>query len=192
MSLDRAKGRVYYSASSFPRKRESRDFRERHWIPARAARVRNDERFGRAKDMGTTAKLFLVIGAVAALLGVLLGAFGAHALKARLAADAIALWRTAVEYHFYHALGLLAVGLTAAHLPQPAPSTSSGQALSPSKGSALLRWSGWLMLAGIALFSGSLYLLALSGARWLGAITPVGGAAFIAAWVLLAAAILRA
>ena len=126
--------------------------------------------------MATTAKLFLILGAAAALAGVLLGAFGAHALKARLGPDALALWRTAVEYHFYHALGLLAVGLAAAHLP----------------GSALLKWSGALMLAGIALFSGSLYLLALGFARGLGALTPLGGAAFIAAWILFAAAIVRA
>jgi len=126
--------------------------------------------------MATTAKLFLVLGAAAALAGVLLGAFGAHALKARLGADALALWRTGVEYHFYHALGLLAVGLALVHLP----------------GSALLRWSGWVMLAGIALFSGSLYLLALGYARALGALTPVGGIAFIAAWILFAAAIVRA
>ena len=126
--------------------------------------------------MATTAKLFLIIGAAAALAGVLLGAFGAHALKARLDGDALALWRTAVEYHFYHALGLLAVGLALAHLP----------------GSALLRWAGGLMLAGIALFSGSLYLLALGLPRGLGAVTPVGGAAFIAAWIAFAAAIVRA
>jgi uncharacterized membrane protein YgdD (TMEM256/DUF423 family) len=126
--------------------------------------------------MATTAKTFLALGALAALAAVLLGAFGAHALKARLAGDALALWRTAVEYHFWHALGLLAVGLAAAHLPA----------------SALLRWSGALMLAGIVLFSGSLYLLALGGARWLGMVTPAGGVAFLAAWALLAAAALRA
>ena len=126
--------------------------------------------------MAATAKIFLVLGSLAALAAVLLGAFGAHALKARLDADALALWHTAVEYHFWHALGLLAVGLVAAHLP----------------GSVLLKWSGWAMLAGIVLFSGSLYLLALTGVRALGAVTPVGGVAFLAAWALLAAAVLRA
>lgn len=126
--------------------------------------------------MATTAKIFLVIGAAAALAAVLLGAFGAHALKARLAGDGLALWRTAVEYHFYHALGLLAVGLVAAQLP----------------GSGLVKWAGWTMLAGIVLFSGSLYLLALGFPRSLGAITPVGGTAFILAWLMLAAAVLRA
>jgi uncharacterized membrane protein YgdD (TMEM256/DUF423 family) len=126
--------------------------------------------------MAATAKIFLVLGAAAALAAVLLGAFGAHALKARLDADALALWRTAVEYHFWHALGLLAIGLVAAQMP----------------GSALLKASGWVMLAGIVLFSGSLYLLALTGARALGAATPVGGVAFLAAWALFAAAVLRA
>jgi uncharacterized membrane protein YgdD (TMEM256/DUF423 family) len=126
--------------------------------------------------MTTTAKLFLVLGGLAALAAVVLGAFGAHALKDRLPPEMLAAWRTGTEYHFYHALGLIAVGLVAAQLP----------------GSALLKWSGWLMLAGIALFSGSLYLLAATGARWLGAVTPVGGIAFIAAWALFVAAVLRA
>jgi uncharacterized membrane protein YgdD (TMEM256/DUF423 family) len=87
----------------------------------------------------------------------------------------LAVWRTGVEYHVYHALGLLAVGWLAAQLPD----------------SSLVRWSGWLMLAGIVLFSGSLYALALSGERWLGAITPVGGVAFLAAWALFVIAVLR-
>ena len=126
--------------------------------------------------MTTSAKLFLAAGGLAALAAVALGAFGAHALKDRLSAEMLAVWHTGVEYHVYHALGLLAVGLAAAHLPD----------------SALLKWSGWLMLAGIVLFSGSLYALALSGERWLGATTPVGGVAFLAAWALFVAAVLRA
>jgi uncharacterized membrane protein YgdD (TMEM256/DUF423 family) len=80
-----------------------------------------------------------------------------------------------VQYHFYHALGLLAVGIIATQLPE----------------SALVKWSGWLMVAGIILFSGSLYILSISGIKWLGAITPLGGTAFIIAWVLLAVAVLR-
>jgi uncharacterized membrane protein YgdD (TMEM256/DUF423 family) len=128
-----------------------------------------------ANRMTANAKLLLVLGAVAAFAAVLLGAFGAHALKARLTPEALAWWRTGVEYHFYHALGLLALGAVALRLPE----------------SALLKWSGWAMLAGILLFSGSLYLLALSGARWLGAVTPFGGAAFLAAWALFAVAIIR-
>lgn len=126
--------------------------------------------------MTPSARFFLAAGGLLALAAVALGAFGAHALKARLAAEMLAAWRTGVEYHVYHALGLLAVGLLAIRFPE----------------SALLKGSGWLMLAGIALFSGSLYALALSGERWLGALTPVGGIAFIAAWVLFVAAVLRA
>ena len=126
--------------------------------------------------MAAGARLFLALGGVAALLAVALGAFGAHALKGRLPPEMLAVWHTGIEYHLFHALGLLAVGLVAAQLPE----------------SALLRWSGWLMLAGIALFSGSLYALALSGERWVGAVTPVGGLAFLAAWVLFVAAVLKA
>jgi len=125
--------------------------------------------------MTTSAKLFLAAGGLAALAAVALGAFGAHALKARVSAEMLAVWHTGVEYHVYHSLGLLAVGLVAAQLPE----------------SMLLKWSGWLMLAGIVLFSGSLYALALSGERWLGAITPIGGMAFIAAWGLFVIAVLK-
>jgi len=126
--------------------------------------------------MTTSAKLFLAAGGLAALAAVALGAFGAHALKARVSAEMLAVWHTGVEYHAYHALGLLAVGLVAAQLPE----------------SMLLKWSGWLMLAGIVLFSGSLYALALSGERWPGAITPIGGTAFLAAWGLFVIAVLKA
>ena len=125
--------------------------------------------------MTTSAKLFLAAGGLAALAAVALGAFGAHALKTRLSAEMLALWHTGVEYHAFHALGLLAVGLVAAQLPE----------------SMLLKWSGWLMLAGIVLFSGSLYALALSGERWLGAITAIGGVAFLGAWALFVIAVLR-
>ena len=125
--------------------------------------------------MTTNSKLFLAAGGFAALLAVALGAFGAHAPKNRLPAEMLAIWHTGVEYHVYHALALLAVGLLATQLPD----------------SALLKWSGWLMLAGIVLFSGSLYALALSGERWLGAITPIGGVAFLAAWALFVAAVVK-
>lgn len=116
------------------------------------------------------ARFFLMAGALSAAAAVMLGAFGAHALRGRLAADLLAIYQTASQYHVYHALGLLAVGLLALHAP-----TSSA-----------LRWSGWLMLLGTVLFSGSLYVLAVTGQRWLGAITPLGGAAWIVAWLLLA------
>ena len=123
--------------------------------------------------MNTTAKLFLVLGSTSALLAVLLGAFGAHALKNKLSADMLAIFQTGVQYHFYHSLGLLAVGFIATQLPV----------------SSTLKWSGWLMFVGIVIFSGSLYLLSITGVRWLGAITPIGGVAFIAGWALLAYAI---
>jgi uncharacterized membrane protein YgdD (TMEM256/DUF423 family) len=125
--------------------------------------------------MTTGAKTFLALGGAAALLAVTLGAFGAHALKNRVPPEMLAVWHTGIEYHIFHALGLLAVGFAAAQVPE----------------SALLRWSGWLMLAGIVLFSGSLYALALSGRTWLGAVTPVGGLAFVAAWALFVAAVMR-
>jgi uncharacterized membrane protein YgdD (TMEM256/DUF423 family) len=126
--------------------------------------------------MTSAAKIFLAAGGLAALVAVALGAFGAHALKGRLSPELLTVWHTAVEYHLFHALGMLAVGLVAAQLAE----------------STLLKWSGWLMLAGIVLFSGSLYALALTGQRWLGAVTPAGGVAFIAAWALFVIAILRA
>jgi uncharacterized membrane protein YgdD (TMEM256/DUF423 family) len=129
----------------------------------------------RIAPMTLAAKLFLSVGAFAAALGVALGAFGAHALKSRLSADMLGVWQTAVQYHLWHALGLVAIGLLAQHLPE----------------SGVLRLAGWLMLAGILLFSGSLYVLALSGMRWLGAVTPFGGACFIAGWLALAYAVLR-
>lgn len=126
--------------------------------------------------MPKPAGLFLAIGAIAMLAAVAVGAFGAHALKSQLAPDLLAVYRTGVEYHFYHALGLLAVGLAAQRLPD----------------STWLRASGWSMLAGLVLFSGSLYLLALTGFRALGAVTPFGGVAFLLAWALFAVAALKA
>jgi uncharacterized membrane protein YgdD (TMEM256/DUF423 family) len=118
------------------------------------------------------AKLFLILGAVNAMLAVMLGAFGAHGLRGRLSEAMQAVYHTGVQYHFYHALGLILIGILALHLPA----------------SGLLKTAGWLMFAGVVLFSGSLYVLALTQLRWLGMITPVGGVAFIIAWGLLAAA----
>lgn len=122
-----------------------------------------------------TAKIFLVLGSLNAMLAVLLGAFGAHALKSRLSADLLAVYHTGVQYHFYHALGLIAVGLIIMQMP---PST-------------WFKFSGWLMFAGIVVFSGSLYLLSMTQIRWLGAITPLGGSAFIIAWLLLLVGIIK-
>jgi uncharacterized membrane protein YgdD (TMEM256/DUF423 family) len=129
---------------------------------------------GLIKEHGMS-KPFLGFAAVAAGLAVVFGAFGAHALRGALQEAELAVYRTAVDYHMWHALGLAIVGLAAERQPQV----------------RLLRWSGWLMLAGIVLFSGSLYALSLSGLRWLGMITPLGGLAFIVAWALLALSMLR-
>ena len=121
------------------------------------------------------AKTFLMIAAISGLLAVALGAFGAHGLKARVSADLLTVYHTGVQYHFYHTLALAVVGLLLLHYPQ-----ASG-----------LQWSGWLFTAGIVVFSGSLYVLTLTGVRWLGAITPLGGLAFMAGWLLLALAVYR-
>jgi uncharacterized membrane protein YgdD (TMEM256/DUF423 family) len=121
------------------------------------------------------AKLFLTLGSLFALAAVVIGAFGAHGLKARLPADLLAVYQTGVQYHFYHALGLMMVGLAFFHLPD----------------SVLLRSCGWLMAAGIVLFSGSLYAISLSGQKWLGAVAPVGGTALICAWGCFAWSVLR-
>ena len=116
---------------------------------------------------------FVFLGAASAAVAIALGAFGAHALKARLAPDLLAIFHTAFQYHLAHSLRLVLTGLAGFHWPDS-------------------RWlcaSGWLMLAGIVLFSGSLYALGLTGVRVIGAITPIGGVAFIAAWILLAVAV---
>jgi len=116
--------------------------------------------------MPTISRLFIGLGSLTAMLAVLLGAFGTHGLDEILSADLMAIYETGVEYHFYHAIGLFLTGLLVSHYPD----------------SSLLKWSGWLMLAGIIIFSGSLYILAFTGIKWLGAITPIGGTAFILAW----------
>jgi len=115
------------------------------------------------------ARTFWILGCVFGLIGVAAGAFGAHALRARLEPDLLAVWETGARYQLYHALALLAVALAAT--------------LRPGAGWAL---PGWLFTAGIVVFSGSLYVLALSGVRWLGAITPLGGVALLAGWATLA------
>ncbi len=120
-------------------------------------------------------RLWLVLGAANAFLAVAAGAFGAHGLRRRVAADLLVVFETGARYHMYHALGLVALGLFAAHRPGP-----------------LVQASGVALQVGIVLFSGSLYALALSGIRGLGAITPIGGVAFLVGWVLFAVAALRA
>ena len=120
-------------------------------------------------------KNFIALGGLSAALAVILGAFGAHALKTKLEPSMLEVYQTAVHYHLAHSLGLVLIGIAALGL-------GSG---------GLMRASGWVMLVGILLFSGSLYALTLTGQRWLGAITPFGGIAFIVAWILLAVAALR-
>lgn len=120
------------------------------------------------------AKLWLVLAAAYGFLGVAFGAFGAHALRERLAPDLLAVYRTGVEYQFWHVAALLAVGLLAQQKPAP-----------------LLNAAGTSFAIGILLFSGSLYALALSGVRVLGAVTPFGGLAFLVGWGLLGLAVLR-
>ena len=120
-------------------------------------------------------KITIILGSINAMLAVILGAFGAHGLKSRLTEDLLAVYQTGVQYHFYHSLGLILIGVIAWQMP----------------GSVWLKWSAWIMLAGIVLFSGSLYLLALTNMRWLGMITPIGGIAFIVAWLLLLVAAVK-
>lgn len=117
-------------------------------------------------------RILIVLGAMMACLGVVLGAFGAHALKDRFAEPRYAgIWETAVQYHMYHAIGLLILGIL-----------SSDALLGAS---SMLSWAGYLMFTGIIFFSGSLYILAITGVKKLGAITPIGGVLFIVAWVLI-------
>ncbi len=117
-----------------------------------------------------------VIGAAGLGLAVMLGAFGAHGLRGKLDAYSMGIYERAVFYHFIHAIGLLVVPVLA-HM----------NALRQSTGTLVCA----LLLAGIVFFSGSLYLLAVTGGRWLGAITPIGGLCFIAAWIILAVALAR-
>jgi len=116
----------------------------------------------------------VIAGALCLLVGVGAGAFGAHALKRMLSVDMLQIWQTAVLYQLIHGLGMLAIA-----------------ALATRFGSPLLSWAGALMFAGVVLFSGTLYVLALSGTKWLGAVTPIGGVLFIVAWALVALAAWR-
>lgn len=118
--------------------------------------------------------LFLGVGAISGGLAVAAGAFGAHALKTRLDEYSLGVFQTGASYQMYHALALLAVGL-----------------VPPDNRADLLRGAGWAFTIGTVLFSGSLYALALSGVRVLGAITPLGGVGFLVGWTLLALAAFR-
>jgi uncharacterized membrane protein YgdD (TMEM256/DUF423 family) len=113
---------------------------------------------------------FLFLGAISALIGVGMGAFGAHGLKATLSPEMLTVYQTGVTYQMWHALGLIGIALMRRQVSE----------------SKLLNWAGYLMFFGIVLFSGSLYLLALLNLTWLGMITPIGGISFLIAWLLIA------
>ena len=119
-------------------------------------------------------RLWLILGALSAFLSVAAGAFGAHALRTRLSPEMLVVFETGARYQMYHSLGLILLGLLAQQRPGP-----------------LLDAAGWALTAGIVLFSGSLYALALSGVRVLGAITPLGGLGFLVGWILFALAAWR-
>lgn len=125
--------------------------------------------------MTVAGKLTLITAAASGMLAVTLGAFGAHALKGQIDADMMRVYQTAVQYHFYHTFALLFVGLLMLKL----------------KPVVWLSWSAALFTAGLVLFCGSLYLLVMTGTRWLGVITPVGGVCFITGWLLLIPAVWR-
>jgi uncharacterized membrane protein YgdD (TMEM256/DUF423 family) len=119
-------------------------------------------------------RLFLVLGAGSAFLAVAAGAFGAHALKARLTPEMLAVFEVGARYQMYHALALIACAWAVTKWP-----------------GTLTAAAAWLFVCGTVLFSGTLYGLALTGVRWLGAITPLGGLAFLAGWLCLAVAALK-
>lgn len=118
-------------------------------------------------------RMMMTAGAVSALLAVAAGAFGAHLLRDRVAADLLPVFETGARYQMYHALGLIAVGLVLGR-----------GAATPAV------WAGWLFMAGSVIFSGSLYALTLTGARWWGAVTPIGGVCLIVGWGMFAWGIL--
>ncbi|MFS0659338.1 DUF423 domain-containing protein [Niallia alba] len=114
-------------------------------------------------------KAFIIIGAINALLSVGLGAFGAHGLEGKIPEKYLETWKTGVTYQMFHSTGLILIGLLLGKFPE----------------SSLLNWAGWLMFIGIILFAGSLYILAVTQIKILGAITPIGGVAFLTAWLLI-------
>ncbi len=114
-------------------------------------------------------RVFFVLGALSAFIAVAAGAFGAHGLKSRMSAEMLSVFEVGVRYQMYHALALIAVAWVQAKYP-----------------SSIVTTGGWFFVIGTILFSGSLYLLSVSAVRWLGAITPLGGLAFLAGWVCIA------
>ncbi len=122
------------------------------------------------------ARSIIAAGAVFMALAVVFGAFGAHIVQDMLTPDRFEVYKTGVEYHFYHSLGLLLLGVIMMKMP----------------GNRWLVWSGYSLMAGILIFSGSLYVLTLTDTGWLGAVTPLGGVAFILGWIFLAVGVLKA
>lgn len=122
-----------------------------------------------------TSRDFILLGAISGFLSVSFGAFGAHAIKQWMSADLMSVYQTAVSYQMYHSLGLILIALVYQHHQNK-----------------LVKVAGWLMLAGIIIFSGSLYTLSLSDTRWLGAITPIGGILLLLSWFLLGLGISKA
>ena len=120
-------------------------------------------------------RIFVIFGALSAFIGLAAGAFGAHGLKSQLSAEMLSVFEVGVRYQMYHAFALIAAAWMQSKWP-----------------SSLVKTGGWLFVIGTVLFSGSLYLLSVSGTGWLGAITPLGGLSFLAGWVCLAWAAWRA
>ena len=120
-------------------------------------------------------KIFIILGGINAALAVILGAVAAHSLKATLTPKLLITFKTGTLYHLFHSIGLFAVAFVSTLVPS----------------SRLVKLSGWLMVTGIALFSLSLYVLALSEVHWFGVLTPIGGLSFITSWLLLAVAVLK-
>lgn len=118
-------------------------------------------------------KIIIAIAAILLALAVAAGAFGAHALKNALSAERLETWQTAVQYHAWHALGLMLIALIGVQFD------------------LVITWPASLILAGVVIFSGSLYVLCLTGIGWLGAITPIGGVAFILGWILFSIKVLK-
>jgi len=119
-------------------------------------------------NLSETSRTFIIIGAIAGFLSVALGAFGAHGLKQSLSSELMAIYQTAVSYQIYHSLALILIALIFQH-----------------QQNNFIKAAGWIMLAGMLIFSGSLYLLTLTDTRWLGAITPLGGTLLLLSWLLL-------
>ncbi|WP_456277390.1 DUF423 domain-containing protein [Bacillus sp. AK128] len=120
-------------------------------------------------------KLFILLGSINAFIAVALGAFGAHGLEGKVSERMLEVWKTGVTYHMFHALGLFIIAILIGKFPNVASFT----------------WAGWIMFVGILFFSGSLYALSTTGIKFFGPITPLGGLAFLIAWVLVAVGAMR-